>query len=98
MPKASSKADKEVVEAAGVPSNCSPFMYFELRKHMRFPSAISTQAASYRHTRSGYGQAPKYKYKAFKYPSDARTGTMNLTVDQCRDYLEKREQHRKTHT
>ena len=33
------KEDIYLTEAAGVPTNCSPFMYFQMRKYLRFPSA-----------------------------------------------------------
>ena len=52
-----------LVESAGVPSNCSPHMYFQLRKFLRFPSANSTTKASYMKTRPGFGSATKYNYE-----------------------------------
>ena len=49
------KEDLDLTEAAGVPTNCSPFMYFQMRKYLRFPSASSQQKADYTFTREGFG-------------------------------------------
>jgi len=93
--------DMVLVEAAGVPSNCSPYMHFQLRKYLRFPSANSTQKAEYKMTREGFGVHPKYKYEPFKYPDsvmrESNYGVRNMTEEQCKDYLETREQFRKTY-
>jgi len=89
-----------LVESAGVPSNCSPYMYFQLRQFLRFPSANSTQKASYIKTREGFGKATKYNYESFKYPEHTVTkskGAMNMTEEQNKEYLKTREQFRKTH-
>jgi hypothetical protein len=100
-PKKNARSDIVLVEAAGVPSNCSPFMHFQLRKYLRFPSANSTQKASYMATRAGYGDHDKPKYKPFSYPEEvmmrSKYGTRNLTEAQAKDYLETREQFRKTY-
>jgi len=76
-------------------------MYFQLRKYLRFPSANSTQKASYMATREGYGDILKPKYKTFKYPDEvmmtSKYGTNNMTEAQCKEYLETREQFRKTY-
>lgn len=84
-----------------MPSNCSPYMYFQLRKYLRFPSANSTQKATYTSMRDGFGQHPKIVKKPFKYPDHvmdrAKYGTRNMTEQQCKDYLNTREQFRKTY-
>ena len=87
--------DMVLVEAAGVPSNCSPYMHFQLRKYLRFPSANSTQKAQYTTTRAGWGEQPKYETAMFKYPDSvmrqSKYGVNNLTEGQAKDYLETRE-------
>lgn len=51
-------------------------------------------------TREGFGKATKYNYETFKYPetSTKKTkGGMNMTEEQNKDYLNTREQFRKTY-
>jgi hypothetical protein len=77
-------------------------MYFELRKQIRFPSAVASQKASYTHKRSATDYMPPstYTYKKFEYPPEAmsrRIGFKNITQTDAKLYLEKREQHRKTY-
>jgi len=67
---------------------------------LRFPSANSTTKASYIKTREGFGKATQYKYESFKYPENSvkRTGGgLNMTEEQNKEYLNTREQFRKTH-
>jgi hypothetical protein len=68
------KEEIQLTEAAGVPTNCSPFMYYQMRKYLRFPSAQSMEKAAYTVTSEHFGQTQEYKKQPFQYPKALMEG------------------------